>query len=265
MEKHIDDIKMLALGHSHIADGIDMAILGDSGFNAAIPGMKMDYIAEIAKRYVPRMSNLKILIIPLGYNFQYSTGINKQQDHMMIKYWDIGLSGKSILDNLDILYETKPKLRKLIVPKKELSFTYDSLGHQHIPPSDAVYIHDHLPPQSLKSGIPENYIRRVKEIAQVCKENGVRLIVVTTPCLPTYIDRTTERGVNELNQLVDSMRSVNSGVEYYNMMADKRFEKKDFFDSSHLNEIGAVKLSEIIKNEIIGKKSNPSGVDESGI
>lgn len=201
------------------------------------------------------MSNLKTLIIPLGYNFQYHTTVNNMQNHMMSKYWGIELSGKSILDNLEIIYETKRKLRKLLFPNKEPTFPYDSLGHQHIPPSDTVFMNRNLPPSPLKSGIPENYINKVKKIAHVCKEKGVRLIVFTTPCMPTYIDHITARGVKELHQLVDSMRSVNNQVEYYNMMENKRFEKSDFYDSSHLNEIGAMKLTEIIRNEILPRDS----------
>ncbi len=59
MEQHVDDIAVLLLGNSHVYDGLDPAVLGDSVFNLATPNQVPYYEAKLAERYVPRMKNLR--------------------------------------------------------------------------------------------------------------------------------------------------------------------------------------------------------------
>ncbi len=249
---HLDDIKILALGHSHIADGINMITLNDSGFNTAIPGRNMYYDAEIVKEFVPKMSNLRTVILPLGYNFQYIKRIEEGQRYMMSKYWGYKLPKEDILMNLEILYGAKGKLKRVFSPQKSISGIYfDSLGHQHLPQVlDDRRCMESLPILESKSD-DKDFIREIKEIARVCRDNGVRLIALTMPCYYTYTDRTTPEGMAALHALADTMRSVYPAVEYYDFMNDKRFVADDFFNSSHLNEVGALKFTDILKNEIL--------------
>ena len=108
-----------------------------------------------------------------------------------------------------------------------------------------------LPLFTSKAHDNREFIKEIKEIARVCRDHGVRLIALTMPCHRTYIERTTSEGVAVLHALADSMRSVYPTVEYYDFMNDKRFVTADFFNSSHLNEVGALKFTDILKNEIL--------------
>ena len=71
VEKSGDKIKVLVLGHSHTAHGIDPMAIGDSVFNMAISGRVHYYDAQLAERYIPTLKNLKCVIWPIGYNFGY--------------------------------------------------------------------------------------------------------------------------------------------------------------------------------------------------
>lgn len=251
---HLNDIKILALGHSHIAVGIDMIFLNDSGFNAAIPSRNIYYDAEIVKEFVPKMSNLKTIILPLGYNFQYKNEISEKDKYLMFKYWGYNTSGVNFLLNSELLYGSKSKLKRLIFPQKVSEIYFDSLGQQHLPQELNKYYRYEINDLSLFRPKDKNniqFIKKIKEIASICKDNDIRLIVLMMPCYKTYTELTTTEGISELYSLVDSIRSIYPSIEYYDFMKDSRFVMNDFFDSSHLNEVGARKFTTILKNEIL--------------
>lgn len=249
---HLDKIKVIALGHSHIADGINMIALNDSGFNLAIPSRNMFYDAEIVKEFVPKMPKLKTVIIPLGYNFQYIDQIPDQQKCMMAKYWGYIPSGASPLVKLEILYGSKKKIADLLLPSNSVQNNYDSLGHQRLPQqiNNKQVIAD-LPKTKSKNGDNTQFVKAIKEIARICKDNGVRLIAITMPCYHTFTDCTNSQGIAELHALADTMRKVYPEMEYYDFMRDARFDASDFFNASHLNEVGALKFTSILKTEIL--------------
>lgn len=51
VENHINDIKVLMLGNSHIDQSLNPQWIGDSVFNFAIQGRAKIYDAELAKKY----------------------------------------------------------------------------------------------------------------------------------------------------------------------------------------------------------------------
>jgi len=91
----------------------------------------------------------------------------------------------------------------------------------------------------------------MKRIAKVCKDTHVTLIVVSTPCYKTYLELTTPKGLKEMQDCIDSMKSVNPMLEYYNYINDDRFVEEDFFNSCHLSIVGANKFTRIIATECL--------------
>lgn len=71
VEEHINDIRCLLLGNSHIANALKPNILGNGVFNMAISSRNIVYDIELAKRYVPQMTQLEILIMPFNYHDFY--------------------------------------------------------------------------------------------------------------------------------------------------------------------------------------------------
>lgn len=226
-----------------------MIELNDSGFNTAIPGRNMFYDAEIVKEFVPKMPKLTTVIVPLGYNFQYIDKIHEEQKCMMAKYWGYIPPGESPLIKLESLHGSKGKISHLFFPTITSNQYLDSLGHQRLP-QQANFVSD-PPKKKPKNGDNTNFVKEIKEIAHVCKSYGVRLIAITMPCYHTYTEQTTMEGMAELHAMADTMRTVYPEMEYYDFMRDPRFEKSDFYNASHLNEVGALKFTSILKNEIL--------------
>ena len=78
VEEHINDIRCLLLGNSHIAYALKPNLLGNDVFNMATLGRNIVYDIDLAKRYVPQMKRLEFLIIPLEYNQFY---FDRQKDN----------------------------------------------------------------------------------------------------------------------------------------------------------------------------------------
>ncbi len=273
VEQHGGDIKVLILGHSHTGTGIDPTFLGDSVFNMAIAGRDHYYDAVLAERYIPRMKNLECVIWPLGYNLQYESyrypcmgetkaNLKGNVTYMCMyeKYMHIHPAGSSVPCRYwsEILNSNMDYSERIFHRDFEKKNKCTPLGYERYKVSSkaaGAWTRRSLPkivdcesgnaPLALAEAMSD-----FKRMASVCGDNGVRFVVVSTPCYRTYRELMTERGIKDMSVCIDTMRSVNPKVEYYNYIYDDRFTEDDFFDASHLTEIGARKFTEILRNDI---------------
>lgn len=269
IEEHGDGIKVLVLGHSHAGNGINPEYLGDSVFNMAISGRNHRYDAVLARRYIPGMKNLKCVIWPLGYNFQYfsviypctirrgkEVNLTPSYQCMYEKY--MGISYEPLIPYLhwsEILNSRMGYGTRIFKSDFEDKHQCTPTGYERMKLSDRTssWKTDKLPSaidygsKNAELAFQEG-LSDFLEIARTCHEAGVRLVVVTFPCYQSYLEQTTERGMEEMQQCVEAMQEVCPKMEYYNFIDDSRFEEDDFFNSSHLNEIGAKKFTLILKD-----------------
>jgi hypothetical protein len=89
-----------------------------------------------------------------------------------------------------------------------------------------------------------------KRLAKACKDAGARFVVIGIPYYKTAQECLTERGWAEKKQCIDSMRSVNPQLEYYEFCYDPRFNEDDFSDATHLGPHGARKFSAILADTL---------------
>lgn len=277
VEKNADGIRTLILGHSHAEMGIDPEYLGDSTFNFALSGRLHYYDAVLAERYIPRMKNLKCVIWPLGYNFQFlsyyyycthssQTGSNFSSSYqcMYEKYMHITYNHSFPFEYWSEIINSRMDYgNRLLRNSFKTRMQQEPTGFDRQKPAakSGSWKHDHLPtvvdynspetPLAKQEGIDN-----MKRIARVCRDNGVRLLVITLPCYQTYLDQVTQRGLQDMQACVDSMKAVYPELEYRNYLTDKRFVDEDFFNSSHLTDVGAQKLTEIIRPWVEGKAEN---------
>lgn len=270
VEQQGDKIKVLILGHSLTANGIDPELLGDSVFNMAISARRHHYDAVLAERYIPKLSNLQCVIWPLGYNQQYisyiypcvpsqrTKGGRELQSSLQCsneKYFGISyercvpyLHWSELVNNTGAM--SIGRIKNAICGNN----TYTPMGYGRLTLRNREdnWRETQLPfhPEYDNPNAPlakQEGMNSMKRIAEVCREAGVRLIVVTTPCHKSFRDLTTERGMAEMQECVDTMRRAYPQMEYYNFMADPRFVDDDFFNSSHICDPGVKKFCKILK------------------
>ncbi len=273
LEAHKDEINTLVLGHSHFHNGLDPRVLPQNAYDAAESGRLAYYDAKMAERYIPRMKNLKLVLWPLGYNFQYLSYLydnnvegevaalgdtHKTFRCMYAKYFG-WVYGEPIWRSWSELFNSNFDLKGRFIPRngKALLAKNDSLkGWDPIATAPTEVVETKFLPKAIdynsknaRLAFDEN-LKYVNAISQLCKERGIQFVIVTTPVYKSYQAKLTERGLQELDRFVDELKAQNPDIIYLNYLHDSNYEITDFCNASHLSECGTVKFSQRLADDL---------------
>lgn len=261
IQHHKDDISTLVLGHSHI-EGAVMPSLIDSAYNFAIAGRWIYYDMHLAKRLIPLMSNLKVVIFPMTYDApwgflspRYAFDDYKEELVIYEKYMDIPYDRfpYNVLCHSALLNGMMHISRFQDENSGRDSLGFDPRGGQlhssdNWKNSSSVHVSE-IGSAELMDNVTE-YLSFLKEIAHVCAENNVQFVVVTTPCYEVYVNQTNEEGIQTLYGIIDSIKAYYP-VEYHNYLNDDAFRTDTFYyDCSHLNYVGAKPFTLRLKEDL---------------
>lgn len=267
VEEHINDITCLLLGTSHIDGQLSPIILGDGVFNMAISGRRPIYDVELAKRYVPQMSQLKILIMPLNYSKFYFGREKDNPNEIKKEPWpeDKCMYYKYMGIRVDPFWywsemlNSKQDYMKRFLKNDEKARRCDSLGYV----KKRFKRKDNWENMSLPKIIDTTIEANQEEqellythyctLAELTHNQGAKLIILVTPHYKTYNDATNPVVLQEMASFVASLKQKYPNVEYYDYSTDERFVDEDFSNANHLNGIGATKFSYIVRQEILDK------------
>lgn len=91
----------------------------------------------------------------------------------------------------------------------------------------------------------EESVSVLNDLMNTLAENGIRPVVVIPSFTEFYRDCLDKRYKEELLAVLDQMQIP---VDYYDLNEMDFFEESDFFDSDHLNNDGAQKLTTVIED-----------------
>ncbi len=248
MENHCEEIETLLIGHSQMEYGFNPHVLGDSTFNLAMCGRVIYYDIELLKRYMPRMKNLKTVILPMHYyfnNFNYFYRTQKFRAPYIFYYYK----------DMDIEY---PKfMRKIWLPYffsiKDIKtdgtvFPVDSMGWGRI---NIEYDGFEQEDTTINQVEIDEYISSLEEIAKICDSNNILFIVLVFPCADYFLKtkETTKEGFYNIEYVINRVKE-HYPVEYGNYIADSCFrDNKLYIDPTHLNARGATLFAERAKKD----------------
>ena len=259
LDKNSAKIEVLILGSSHTYFGIDPEYLKLKSYNCAYISQSVDYDFEILRKYKTRLKHLKYIVIPIDYFSLYSRleeGTEKWRIKNYNVYYNVNSSGPFKLSNHFELLNGKVsdnimRVNLYYKEHKNDNITCNGSGWGTIYKSEnslnltetgkaaakrhTIKIQDNIYYQ-------EN-IKTLKSIIQLAEEINAKVIFITSPAYKTY---TANLEPNQLKGTIGFMNKTakdNRNVMYYNLLEDKSFIDKDFYDADHLNEIGAKKLS----------------------
>jgi hypothetical protein len=112
--------------------------------------------------------------------------------------------------------------------------------------------------QSQEDGLTDFTLNsnRINDIIKKCKEKNIKVVVVSMPKTHLYSSYLNQNKLQAIFKTCQSFQDHNANAVFYlNLFNDKRFIDEDFYDSDHLNEVGAEKCSEIV-NQFIELKLN---------
>lgn len=265
VKDHLDDIEILFLGNCHIEDGVNPKFIGDRSFNTAISGREIVYDVELARRFVPSMKKLKAVLIQLDYrSFGFGREKPNPRDYkihggheatfkcMYTKYMKMRVDGLwywSEILNSELNYKYRIWLSK----KDQIEC--DSLGFVSLKVVNKLDVWEYwdLPrlydvTKVINKSEYDALYHHYETIAQLTNARGIRLILLVTPMYKTYQEDMVPQVRDEMSAFAEKLEQTYSNVEYYDFTDDSRFQAIDFYDASHLSEIGSQKFSTIIKD-----------------
>lgn len=267
LDAHSGEIETLILGSSHSFYGLDPVYFSKNTFNASYNSQSLNYDYEILKKYEDRFKNLKNVVLPVSY-FTLFGKLEDGPDKWLIKnyilYYRINTSRK-FCDHTEVFSNKfNVNLKRLVSyyikgNKNSISSglgwgtTYKSENAQDLTKTGKTTAlrHTRKDIESIKyTEIIKGNILVLNTIINWCKNRHVKVILFTPPAYETYRMFLNAQQLNTTFNIINKLDVKYDNCIYINLLSDPAFIAGDFYDSDHLSEIGAKKLSEIFDDRI---------------
>jgi|AntAceMinimDraft_9_1070365.scaffolds.fasta_scaffold05802_3 hypothetical protein len=267
LDKHSAQVETLILGSSHSFYGFNPDSFCGKVFNASHISQSLNYDFKILKKYEDKFINLETIVLPISY-FTLFSKLESGSESWRVKNYIIyyGLkSSRSLTDYSEILSNLSSiNIRRVIsyyvLGNSAISCTnlgwgtsYNSKKARNLVDTGETaairHTRDNINSYNNQKLFNEN-ILILKLMIEWCRENNVKILLLTPPAFETY-----RKGLNieQLNITIETTSKIASKYDnciYLNLLSDTSFYAKDFYDADHLSEIGAEKLSELINSKI---------------
>lgn len=258
-KKNLDSIQVLVLGSSHALNAVDPKFLSLPTFNFAHSGQSVYYDTRLCIKYLEKMQNLKMVILPISYFSLHKIANN---DRKIDYYHTYNISHDSLEYDFSVfsyIYKYSPRGSiDRIWFAKENDFSMDSLGFEK---RDSIGSYKKITELSgfkrfgehnkwMWENAYEQSCLEVENLIKVLKNKKINLCFITTPHYTFISQHFKTRILQKNKKFVDEMCQKYS-CTYLNYQDDNRFEIQDFADCDHLNYIGAEKFSTVLNKDLM--------------
>ena len=278
MTNNINKVKILNLGSSHGYYGIDPSIFSVKSFNAAYHTQSIKYDYFIFNKFYNQMDSLRVLILPISYPslfvqeqimgkslMYYSIYYNCDYHRFIPKYnleiWhglrinkiiNFFLEGDNYLQCDELGYGTTNKYNMRCANWKNYGF---KLAKSYTVKECYAYIirnivrnnYDYL---KILECMAEPCMCQIQGMIKMCAKKNATVILLTMPTHITYRENIDSLQMDVTIKKCKKLEREYNNVIYMNLFDDSRFVDEDFFDTDHLDEFGATKLTMILKQTI---------------
>ena len=261
MQNNAEDVEVLVLGSSHTFNGIRTSLFNKRAFNLANYSQGLEQDRYLLFKWSKRYKRLQTVILPISYGTLFSHGLENGIESYRCRYYkiymDCDLYSDFSIYNI-ALYDIKTRielnrLKTLVEKKSELwcdKYGWGTAYPINNKDLDIWENADVVKWQTAKDWTTTNRnIAIIKEMANFCQKNDIRLVLITTPCWHTYYKKLDKKQLNKMYKLTYALQKE-CNLQYFDFLKDKRFIADDFYDSSHLSDIGANKFTKILKQEL---------------
>jgi hypothetical protein len=278
MANNISKVKILNLGSSHGYYGIDPSAFDKRAFNAAYHAQTIKYDYFIFNKFYNKMDSLRVLILPISYPslfmqdqemenrwMYYSIYYNYKQHKFHPKYnleiWhglrineiiNFFLDGDDYLECDEFGYGTTNKYSMRCANWKNYGYRvakshtvkdYYAYTIRNIVRNNEDYL-------KVLECMTEPCMCQIQEMIKMCAKKNTKVILLTTPTHITYRGNVDSLQMDITIKKCEKLEYEYNNVIYMNLFDDSRFVDEDFFDTDHLDEFGAQKLTMILKQTI---------------
>ena len=266
IEKNSDKVKNLIIGSSVTNCSINPAYLADSTYNISLSGQWLRYNRILLERYIGQLPHLQNVIWGISYQTLWIDDCISQ-DKISIANHKIYMgieTDKDPLYNIELIATGSISFRKwskyYLLHKKTmacdslgLDHGFDSTERSHAWLQDIPrLIKGHSAPQepAAEQTFRDN-IRRLNDVAGLCRSKGINLYLVIPPVHKLYYELTYPAQVAQMHTALEEIAAKWDNVRLYSYFNDNRFGDDDFHSGNHLSaDIGAIKFTQILQHDI---------------
>jgi hypothetical protein len=262
MQKNANEVETLILGNSHTYYGIQPKYLKGNAFNLANPSQLLEQDLFLLKYWSDKYVKLKTVILPISYFTLFAKGLEFGGASYRCRYYRIYMDcdlypSYSFSYNFEIA-ESKTalfKLRKFIFgTNEEVDWFCDEYGNEAFNCISNKEVewnkNDQRDAASAKTWeyTQKNY-RILEDMIKFCIDRDINLVLITTPCWHTYCSFLEDSQLKKMHSIIHELQQKYE-FPYFDYLQDKRFTADDFFNGSHLSELGELKFTKILDEDI---------------
>ena len=261
------EVTTVILGNSHPFYGLRADLMPGYALNLANVSQMLDYDNAILQSYIDSLPRLECVIQHISYTTFYDDNFENSPEWWRCVNYQLymKLARHFALSRYSFELSHIPVFSQKLKAAFNLSspaLVSDSLGN------GLGYDLDRRNPM-WKAGGRDIALRHTRELdttqfnrnveilmdmARLCKERDVRLIVYTQPEWSTYTDAINKAAMSRTQRTLMNLERA-GWLEYYDYLEDRRFTEEDFFDADHLTHSpGAVKMTEILLRDMESRK-----------
>ncbi|MDR1764357.1 MAG: DUF1574 domain-containing protein [Dysgonamonadaceae bacterium] len=253
--ENADSVRILIMGNSHSTYGLNPNLFSEYAYNLAFEAQSIYFDKALIDKYLSILPNLKYLILEIDYG-NLCQKRSENRDFFYKYYFDISYKGEHfvkeyLLQSVFVhsfketwsLYWIDNKNGK-VNPADAKGWTARSTHRE----DDVVgYDKNRIVAarfnESFKSFTGnEEELLLVEQAIETLKARGVNPVLITCPIyksLRSLLDKDVTQKVAEEGRFL----AEKFDIQYLNFFSDDSFEAADYFDSDHLNDSGAAKLT----------------------
>ena len=259
LDQNAAEINTLIFGSSHTFYGLNPEYFSKKTFNVAYVSQSLDLDYEILNAYQSKLKKLKTVIIPISYFSLFET-LETDVEKWRIKNYVIyyGFENKyTFADNFETLdnhitLNVKKVVKHYALNKSFITASNLGWGTNFNSNNKKAFEGDFTAKKHTVKNFdlyPEN-LKSLHKIIDLCKKKNVDIVFITTPTHSSYSKNLDSIQLEKTTKTISDLVKNNSNCSYFNLLKSGKFTNEDFYDSDHLNEIGAKKLS-IFTNSLI--------------
>ena len=259
MNRHADSVEVLILGNSHAYYGIRPQELQGVAFNLSNVSQTAFYDYALLQHYLPQdrlrqvilvADNSSLFDVPLEQSEPYRCAyytiyMGAGPHHRWSRYGLEIMQFDGFCEKLKAYHNGNYAMCDAwgwgTDYKASLS-TFDA--------TDTAAVQRLLQRHTCKDWQWAKYnARMVEETARYCQQQHIPLAVVQTPVCDAYNDGIPERQRKAIRQLMHKLRNT-YGATLLDYSSDPRFSGRDFYDTDHLSDAGALKFTKILQKDL---------------
>lgn len=267
MDKNASEIKVWVMGSSCTAMGVKPSCFHwQPSFNCAYANQSIYYTYLIFNKYIDQMDSLRYLVLDATYAGLWGTG---EYARTFVKRYYIyyGLHEfKGFENRYEISANIKDIYERLTHKSDQAAFTtcdedgFQSRYFEDLPYDDEVwkkYGKSHCEIDHTKIFIENaeeicaNNTEYLKRMIAKCKERGIKVVFVSTPCHQYYYEYYNPTQKRIVDSTYSALCSEFDNVKWLDFTTSDDYSIDEFSNVNHLNTKGAIKFTKMLNDSIM--------------